>query len=126
MTSPIMYMVRSTEVDAWVGVGWVDLGDAIVGGWNLLEWTKPEVPIAPFSAVSRTESSAASIHLSQQVDERLDLPSHVYLIVEKPHGSVKVGVADNVWRRLYGLQTGNPKELEIVTAWALPSRAQAL
>jgi hypothetical protein len=50
--------------------------------------------------------------------------SFVYAIADG-HGHVKIGVADNVTKRLKQLQTGNPHRLYLVAYLPLPSRHDA-
>lgn len=45
--------------------------------------------------------------------KRLELPSFVYLIGEEGGGPVKIGVAKDPIKRLWGMRTGNPRHLLI-------------
>ena len=51
--------------------------------------------------------------------------SCVYVISEGKLGPVKVGVSKNPLARLIELQCGNPKKLNLIDWWELPTRGDA-
>ncbi len=81
--------------EALVAIG---VGDVAQCTWSLRHRERPPAP--PPLAQGRPRDRAAE--------------PHVYFIQAGVAGPVKVGVADRPWRRLAGLQIGNPERLTII------------
>ncbi|MFG0217269.1 GIY-YIG nuclease family protein [Brevibacillus porteri] len=56
------------------------------------------------------------------INDPIDVWSYVYFIQEQNNGPIKIGIADNVNKRLKELQTGNSDELSILH-WTTGGRA---
>lgn len=47
--------------------------------------------------------------------------SHYIYVVQAGEGAIKIGITNNVWTRLAGLQTGNPELLKLLYYLTCPS-----
>lgn len=46
----IFHMVRTSEIQPWLEVGWDYWGASHLRGWCILQWTAPDTAVAPFSS----------------------------------------------------------------------------
>lgn len=105
------------------------MGVASVRGRNTAKkFEKParEDKASPLDRASGFDVTWENVQPLFEAAKRLESPSFVYLIGEEDEGPIKIGVAKDPIKRLWGMRTGNPRHLLIEYVIAGDVRAEKL
>ncbi len=58
----IFHMIRTSEIQPWLDLGWVDSGRTHLQSWTILIWERSDMAVAPFSAYQAVTSGRKVSH----------------------------------------------------------------